>query len=161
MTSLDLNFTKDLVAKRYFTIMPQELARSLYCPLNPHPIKLNSPLPTLSQALSSSPSASPTLDCEALSDDSPANQGTRRRRVSMRQKDVLSRVFRQSFFPSTEMRNQLALDLDMTPRAVQIWFQNKRQAWRTKNKANLRQSHTPYHMPYPHLPFHGFFTPRA
>ncbi|KAI0243591.1 Short stature homeobox protein 2, partial [Massospora cicadina] len=134
MTSLDLDYTKDLVAKRYFTSLPAQLARALYCPLQPHPIdiKLQGPLPCLSQVLTS-PAESPLLEAS----DGELNPTPRRRRVSVRQKEILSRVFCQSFFPTTEMRNQLAMDLNMTPRAVQIWFQNKRQAWRTKNKASL------------------------
>jgi hypothetical protein len=45
---------------------------------------------------------------------------------------VLQSVLDKTFFPSTELRNKLAKELGMSPRAVQIWFQNKRQGWRTR-----------------------------
>jgi hypothetical protein len=49
--------------------------------------------------------------------------------------DVLNQVFTQTFFPSTEMRNELAKQLGMSPRTVQIWFQNKRQSIRTRERS--------------------------
>ncbi|CAM0141431.1 hypothetical protein VKS41_003860 [Umbelopsis sp. WA50703] len=58
----------------------------------------------------------------------------KRKRASAGQLDVLNRVFTQTFFPSTEMRNELAKQLGMSPRTVQIWFQNKRQSIRTKER---------------------------
>ncbi|RKP34842.1 Homeodomain-like protein, partial [Dimargaris cristalligena] len=58
----------------------------------------------------------------------------KRKRATPEQVHVLNQVFEQTYFPSTEVRRQLALQLSMTPRTVQIWFQNKRQALRTRNK---------------------------
>ncbi|KAJ3036006.1 hypothetical protein HDV00_003141 [Rhizophlyctis rosea] len=46
---------------------------------------------------------------------------------------VLRRVLAYTAFPSTEQRAYLALEMGMTPRGVQIWFQNQRQ------KAKARQ----------------------
>ncbi|TPX36487.1 hypothetical protein SmJEL517_g01245 [Synchytrium microbalum] len=40
---------------------------------------------------------------------------------------VLSKVFEQTCYPETSIRELLAERMDMKPRAVQIWFQNKRQ----------------------------------
>ncbi|KAI9099533.1 hypothetical protein DFS34DRAFT_76022 [Phlyctochytrium arcticum] len=57
---------------------------------------------------------------------------TRRKRASPDQLAALNKVFTQTFFPSTELRYRLARDLGMTPRAVQIWFQNRRQNWRSR-----------------------------
>ncbi|KNC98465.1 uncharacterized protein SPPG_06166 [Spizellomyces punctatus DAOM BR117] len=57
---------------------------------------------------------------------------TKRKRATPEQLLVLNRVFGQTFFPSTELRHRLAEQLGMTPRAVQIWFQNKRQNWRAR-----------------------------
>lgn len=58
----------------------------------------------------------------------------KRKRANANQLQVLNDVFQHTFFPSTEMRIQLGKQLGMSPRTVQIWFQNKRQSWRTKNK---------------------------
>ncbi|ORX74070.1 Homeodomain-like protein, partial [Linderina pennispora] len=54
----------------------------------------------------------------------------KRKRASPQQLQILNKVFAETSFPSTETRNQLAQQLQMTPRTVQIWFQNKRQAAR-------------------------------
>ncbi|TPX36547.1 hypothetical protein SmJEL517_g01239 [Synchytrium microbalum] len=40
---------------------------------------------------------------------------------------VLSKVFELTCYPETNIRELLAKKMDMKPRAVQIWFQNKRQ----------------------------------
>ncbi|RUO96686.1 hypothetical protein BC936DRAFT_141621 [Jimgerdemannia flammicorona] len=64
----------------------------------------------------------------------------KRKRANANQLQVLNEVFQHTFFPSTEMRIQLGKQLGMSPRTVQIWFQNKRQSWRTKNK--LAQTET-------------------
>ncbi|OAV88345.1 hypothetical protein, variant [Puccinia triticina 1-1 BBBD Race 1] len=39
----------------------------------------------------------------------------------------LMQILEQTRFPSTDVREQLARELGMTPRRVQIWFQNRRQ----------------------------------
>ncbi|KAI9277600.1 hypothetical protein BY458DRAFT_453211 [Sporodiniella umbellata] len=62
---------------------------------------------------------------------------TKRKRASSEQLQVLSKVFRRTFFPSTQMRVQLGRQLKMSPRTVQIWFQNRRQAMRTKERQRL------------------------
>ncbi|KAK9764231.1 hypothetical protein K7432_008439 [Basidiobolus ranarum] len=58
----------------------------------------------------------------------------KRKRANATQLKVLNQLFQQTFFPSTELRIQLGKQLGMSPRTVQIWFQNKRQAWRIRNK---------------------------
>ena len=40
---------------------------------------------------------------------------------------LLEKVFQEDKFPSVETRRTLAGDLKVTPRQVQVWFQNKRQ----------------------------------
>ncbi|CEP10951.1 hypothetical protein [Parasitella parasitica] len=60
----------------------------------------------------------------------------KRRRASSRQVDVLNKVFERTFFPSTQLRTELGRQLGMSPRTVQIWFQNKRQAIRTRERSN-------------------------
>ncbi|KAI8891241.1 homeobox-domain-containing protein [Backusella circina FSU 941] len=58
----------------------------------------------------------------------------KRKRASPNQLVVLNRIFNQTYFPSTEIRVQLGKQLGMSPRAVQIWFQNKRQALRARGR---------------------------
>ncbi|CAO0801502.1 unnamed protein product [Mucor circinelloides] len=65
-------------------------------------------------------------------DDEPVK--AKRKRASPSQLSVLNRVFEQTFFPSTELRMELGKQLGMSPRTVQIWFQNKRQSIRTRER---------------------------
>ncbi|ODQ66029.1 hypothetical protein NADFUDRAFT_70341 [Nadsonia fulvescens var. elongata DSM 6958] len=58
----------------------------------------------------------------------------KRRRATPTQVDRLNATFEKTFFPSSEKRLELARELNMTPRAVQIWFQNKRQGWNSEHK---------------------------
>ncbi|KAI9197360.1 homeobox domain-containing protein, partial [Polychytrium aggregatum] len=57
---------------------------------------------------------------------------TKRKRPSPEHVQILNMVFERNFFPTTDVRQELARQLGMCPRAVQVWFQNKRQNWRTK-----------------------------
>ncbi|KAI8341149.1 homeobox domain-containing protein, partial [Chlamydoabsidia padenii] len=58
----------------------------------------------------------------------------KRKRASPSQLSVLNRVFNQTYFPSTELRIELGKHLGMSPRTVQIWFQNKRQSLRSRTR---------------------------
>lgn len=58
----------------------------------------------------------------------------KRKRASPNQLVVLNRIFAQTYFPSTEIRIELGKQLGMSPRTVQIWFQNKRQALRSRGR---------------------------
>ena len=40
---------------------------------------------------------------------------------------MLEQMFQKDKFPSVETRKKIATDLKVTPRQVQVWFQNKRQ----------------------------------
>ena len=40
---------------------------------------------------------------------------------------ILEQVFQKDKFPTVETRKNLSSDLNVTPRQVQVWFQNKRQ----------------------------------
>lgn len=51
----------------------------------------------------------------------------KRKRANARQVEILRQAFAQNPFPSSETRRRLAEELGMTPRSVQIWFQNQRQ----------------------------------
>ncbi|KAH9989453.1 hypothetical protein BJV77DRAFT_1017178, partial [Russula vinacea] len=55
-----------------------------------------------------------------------------RKRADARQL-ALNRMYARIPFPSTEERQQLARDLDMSARSVQIWFHDKRQASRRED----------------------------
>jgi hypothetical protein len=74
----------------------------------------------------------------------PTSSGTmvkaKRKRANASQLKVLNQVFQHTFFPSTELRIQLGKQLGMSPRTVQIWFQNKRQSWRSKSRATTNSS---------------------
>ena len=62
------------------------------------------------------------------------NKEKRKRTVTTPyQTRVLRKMLAQSAFPSTEMRENLARALGMTPRTVQIWFQNQRQKAKHKS----------------------------
>jgi hypothetical protein len=52
----------------------------------------------------------------------------KRKRASPTQIMILEHVFGHTAFPSTGLREELGEKLGMEPRAVQIWFQNKRQS---------------------------------
>ena len=66
---------------------------------------------------------------------------TKRKRATPTQLSVLNRVFNQTFFPSTELRMELGKQLGMSPRTVQIWFQNKRQSMRTACEQPIPRHH--------------------
>jgi homeobox protein YOX1/YHP1 len=44
------------------------------------------------------------------------------KRLDARQLEALNRTYDDTPYPSTEVRHQLARDLDMSVRSVQIWF---------------------------------------
>jgi hypothetical protein len=62
----------------------------------------------------------------------------KRKRASAYQLEMLRKIFQKTPFPSSESRKRLAKELGMTPRSVQIWFQNQRQLARNllPNKGN-------------------------
>ena len=68
----------------------------------------------------------------------------KRKRASSAQVNVLNAVFARTLFPSTALRVAIGKELGMSPRTVQIWFQNKRQAFRTQRvKAGLPTESSP------------------
>jgi hypothetical protein len=77
------------------------------------------------------------LDISNLLSTPARNLKAKRKRASPNQLQVLNRIFNQTYFPSTEIRIELGKQLGMSPRTVQIWFQNKRQALRSRGR------HTP------------------
>jgi len=61
----------------------------------------------------------------------------RRARATQEQLEILNQVYARTPFPSTQERVDLAATLGMTPRSVQIWFQNRRQG--AKHSENKRR----------------------
>ncbi|KAJ2856050.1 hypothetical protein GGI22_003930 [Coemansia erecta] len=81
----------------------------------------------------------------SVSASAQAGEVTRRRTrttLTPYQLRVLFRVWERTQYPSSDLRFRLATSLMMTPRNVQIWFQNQRQ--KTKERAELRRrTHSP------------------
>ncbi|KAF2069648.1 hypothetical protein CYY_009033 [Polysphondylium violaceum] len=57
-------------------------------------------------------------------DDDPMKK--KRKRISPEQLRILEKIFVTHQHPTLNLRKQLAIELSMTPRSVQIWFQNRR-----------------------------------
>ncbi|KAI9362292.1 Homeodomain-like protein [Pilaira anomala] len=69
----------------------------------------------------------------------------KRKRISPAQYNRLMEIFDQTDTPSSEIRENLAQELQMTKREVQVWFQNRRAKMnRTKNLNNntIRHRHS-------------------
>ncbi|KAI8369962.1 Homeodomain-like protein [Blakeslea trispora] len=97
---------------------------------------------SISSSSSSSSCSSPVSSYEKYLSTTPIK--AKRRRASTKQLDVLNKVFEKTFFPSTQLRAELGRQLGMSPRTVQIWFQNRRQAIRTKERTiSSRESSVP------------------
>lgn len=71
------------------------------------------------------------------------NSGVRRKRLGEKvkktafQQAVLRKVFEKTKFPSTDTRNNLSILLDIPTRSIQVWFQNRRQISRRKEKKDV------------------------
>ncbi len=63
----------------------------------------------------------------------------KRKRASPAQVAILKWFYAKNAFPDTECRLYLADKLGMTPRSVQIWFQNQRQHDKAAMQAAKRQ----------------------
>ncbi|PLW17912.1 hypothetical protein PCASD_08808 [Puccinia coronata f. sp. avenae] len=59
----------------------------------------------------------------------------------------LMQILEKTRFPSTEVREQLARELGMTPRRVQIWFQNRRQGMKKALEQKTEQETMESSMP--------------
>lgn len=58
------------------------------------------------------------------------------------QSRVLHQLLQKTWFPSTQVREAVAAQLGLSPRKVQVFFQNKRQKHRKKASAAAASSHT-------------------
>ncbi|KAF7730135.1 hypothetical protein EC973_002743 [Apophysomyces ossiformis] len=99
---------------------------------------------------------SPTSHPSAMFQPShyPQALKAKRKRASPSQLSVLNKVFSQTYFPSTELRIELGKQLGMSPRTVQIWFQNKRQSLRTRGRHAAENYHQHHHHHSPPTPSH-------
>jgi homeobox protein YOX1/YHP1 len=79
--------------------------------------------PTTAQLPYASVSTSLPLVSNDLSAEAPEPTTTKKRKVKdARQIRELNRVYSRTAYPSTEKRQQLARDLNLTPRCVQVWL---------------------------------------
>ncbi|THU95396.1 homeobox-domain-containing protein [Dendrothele bispora CBS 962.96] len=86
-----------------------------------------------------------------ISPTSPEQEPTikkKRKRADATQLKILNETYSRTAFPSTEERQALAKELDMSARSVQIWFQNKRQSMRQTKQSSLSTSSTGPHQSF-------------
>ncbi|KAJ7283001.1 hypothetical protein C8J57DRAFT_1297255 [Mycena rebaudengoi] len=99
--------------------------------LNPQ-IMANDPRSVSPYGHGSSHASPPTPPPVSPTDETTVKK--KRKRADAAQLRVLNETYARTAFPSTEERLALAKALDMSPRSVQIWFQNKRQSMRQTNR---------------------------
>ncbi|CAO3667084.1 unnamed protein product [Rhizopus stolonifer] len=68
-----------------------------------------------------------------------------RRRTSRAQLKILEESFSDNSKPNATVRRNLALQLDMTPRGVQIWFQNRRAKAKLLRRKSAAQTESTHH----------------
>jgi hypothetical protein len=66
----------------------------------------------------------------------PGQNKNKRERASWQQRLVLEKLFQSNQYPDLLLRTQLAPQIGMNPRKIQIWFQNRR----TKQKGLKKNS---------------------
>jgi hypothetical protein len=59
-------------------------------------------------------------------DEEEISQPKKRQRTTPEQLEVLEKIYEKEKLPGSDLRKELAMKLKMTPRRVQVWFQNKR-----------------------------------
>ena len=75
-----------------------------------------------------------------------------RRRLTADETRILNRVFERNPKPNGMLRDQLAVQLNMSPRNVQVWFQNRRAKARRDGSISspmVNQFSVPYHVAMP------------
>lgn len=68
-----------------------------------------------------------------------------RKRTSKTQLKILEKTFEVNIKPDAVLRNQLSEQLGMTPRSVQVWFQNRRakqKKAKNRSKNDSRENHS-------------------
>ncbi|KAF9526669.1 hypothetical protein CPB83DRAFT_896002 [Crepidotus variabilis] len=61
------------------------------------------------------------------------NEVKHRKRTTNQQLKVLEAIFKKDTKPNAQLRQELAQELNMTPRGVQVWFQNRRAKEKSKS----------------------------
>lgn len=79
--------------------------------------------------------------------DQDNNNKKKRQRTSPDQLAILEQIFQTDKMPSQQTRVQLADQLGMSSRRVQIWFQNKRA--KVKRGVSKSEVYSPLHLIYP------------
>lgn len=82
------------------------------------------------------PSNEPSIDNAQLA-------RRKRRRTSKNESDILKKEFEVNPAPSKERRSELSIICNMSEKAVQVWFQNRRQNFRKKFKVDSKQINSP------------------
>ncbi|KAJ2369676.1 hypothetical protein IW150_005094, partial [Coemansia sp. RSA 2607] len=96
----------------------------------------------LAAAASTASTAAVAASATPLSSAGDMSRRRTRTTLTPYQLRVLFRVWERTQYPSSDLRARLAANLMMTPRNVQIWFQNQRQ--KTKERAEMRRrTHSP------------------
>ncbi|KAJ1624345.1 hypothetical protein T492DRAFT_1047875 [Pavlovales sp. CCMP2436] len=95
--------------------------------------------PAMDEALPTVASPSPSADDDSEGHESGGHSATRKSRqnFSGAQLQILELVFISSPLPRKNIRAQLAEQLALPIRSVQVWFQNRRQKWKTTYRASL------------------------
>lgn len=79
------------------------------------------------------------LPDEELSASAAANSRVAPRwHIDVEALEVLEGIFRNERFPNVEMRKKLGADLRVSPRQIQVWFQNRRQRERKHSERGKR-----------------------
>lgn len=105
---------------------------SLYPDLHPQSYPISTP-PNMD------PSA---VDFRAFYPYTP-NEVKHRKRTTSAQLKVLEGIFKHDTKPNAALRNELAAQLDMTARGVQVWFQNRRAKEKTKASKTAASTNQP------------------
>ncbi|KAL2710408.1 Homeobox protein YOX1 [Kluyveromyces marxianus] len=82
------------------------------------------------------PSNEPSIDNAQLA-------RRKRRRTSKNESETLKREFEVNPAPSKERRAELAAICNMSEKAIQVWFQNRRQNFRKKLRSDSKQLNSP------------------
>jgi hypothetical protein len=84
------------------------------------------PIPVKKRASTPDDSANIGSPKKESDDDEEISQPKKRQRTTPEQLEVLEKVYEKEKLPGSDLRKELAQKLKMTPRRVQVWFQNKR-----------------------------------
>ncbi|KAJ7703045.1 hypothetical protein B0H17DRAFT_84448 [Mycena rosella] len=116
-------------------------------PRLPHPLSAHPYSPTWSR-LPPMPHGMDPTDYRAFYPYTP-NEVKHRKRTTSAQLKVLEGVFKRDTKPNAALRTELAAQLNMTARGVQVWFQNRRAKEKTKASKGVLKSALAKHIDSP------------